>query len=58
MRLMTIFQLAILTDKELQALALRASEDEGNAKLAQVERDAAALTRDAIARRRAIAPKP
>jgi hypothetical protein len=44
--------------QELQTLAFRASQDEGNAKLARPERDAAAATRNAIALTRAIAPKP
>jgi len=58
MKLMTIFQLAVLTDQELQALAVKASQDEGNAKLARQERETAAANRHVIARRRAMVPKP
>ncbi len=58
MRLMTIFQLSVLPDRELQALALKAQEEEANAKLSRTEREAAAATLYAIALCRAMIPKP
>jgi hypothetical protein len=55
---MTIFQLSVLPDRELQALALKAQEEEANAKLSRTEREAAAATLYAIALCRAMIPKP
>lgn len=56
MRLMTIFQLAVLTGSELDALAARAQKDADNTRLPASDREAAARTRLNI--RRVKPPKP
>lgn len=49
-RLMTIFQLAALSERELAALARRATEEATNANLAPAEREAASRTLETIRR--------
>ena len=56
MRLMTIFELAARTEKELQVLSRQATEDAANGRLPAKEREGAMATLANIARLRGSPP--